>query len=775
MKTCPRCSKTYGDHLEVCPDDQSALVAAGQKVDPLVGQLLAGRYRLEKKIGEGGMGAIYKAVHTEMGRTCAIKLLTLLSPGNDDALARFKREAKMASSIDNQHAVTIYDFGQNEDGNLFLAMEFIDGVALSRLLSEERVLPPARAIEIANQIAEALSAAHARGIIHRDLKPDNIMITRKGNSKDYVKVLDFGIAKTVADDNADNLTKTGFVLGTPVYMSPEQLLGEKLDPRSDIYSLAIIVYEMLSGRLPFEGDNQQSIMMKRITSEPVRISWVAPGISEALEEAVMNGLSRDPATRTRTVEAFAASLRTALQSGTQILGGRSTERLGGGQPPLETKAWAGFETHHDAPGVTSQPPGTRATAVDGAGAGYHVPHGAPSVTDHIAAVNAQPTVVSQQVKPAPVAPPPPLVSSSPAPAHSPSASIASEPAKRRSPLLLGGGALALVLIAIIVYLVVPFGGSGFTLSVVGAPAGSEVFVNGASRGTVAADGTLKVPGLPASTMMVQVKRDGFADFTTSVDGRKGKEQPLEALLLPKEIKYWGSEMILIPAGDFVMGDDNHEANEKPAHKVSVADYYIDKFEVTNAQFREFCDKTGRPRPTSATGVGYEDQPVVGIPWGDAAAYAKWAKKRLPREDEWEKAASWDPATQRKRMWPWGDKPIVANANLSRAEPKLSTVGAYASDVSAYGVHDMGGNAGEWVDAVYEPYEGSSASDPEFGTKNRVVRGGSINNTIEQARTTFRGYLLFEPDKNLPRWLAGIRCAISANDPQIQEFLRSRNR
>ncbi|MEK6300869.1 MAG: bifunctional serine/threonine-protein kinase/formylglycine-generating enzyme family protein [Acidobacteriota bacterium] len=769
MKTCPQCSKTYGDHLQVCPDDQSALVTAGPKADPMVGRLLAGRYRLEKKIGEGGMGAIYKAVHTEMGRTCAIKLLTLLSPGNDDALARFKREAKMASSIDNQHAVTIYDFGQNEDGTLFLAMELIEGVALSRVLAEERALPPARAVHIATQIAEALSAAHARGIIHRDLKPDNIMITRKGASKDYVKVLDFGIAKTVADDTADNLTKTGFVLGTPVYMSPEQLLGEKLDSRSDIYSLAIIVYEMLSGRLPFEGDNQQSIMMKRITSEPVRISWVAPGISEALEEAVMNGLLRDPAARTRTVEAFAASLNTALQSGTQILGGRSTERLGGGQPPRETQAWSGLERHHDGRVVTSQPPATRSTASDNpVSAVYDAPYGAPSVADQIAAVNAQPTVVSQQVKPPPVSHSPAAASS-----PSPSVSIVSEPAKRRSPLLLGGGALALVLVALVGYMVIPFG--GFTLAVNGAPAGSEVFVNGVTRGRVAADGTLKVAGLAANTMMVQVKHEGFADFSASVEGRKGKEQPLEALLLPNAMKYGDGEMILIPAGDFVMGDDNHEPNEKPKHKVTVGDYYIDKFEVTNAQFREFCDKTGRPRPTSATGVGFEDQPVVGIPWGDAAAYAKWAKKRLPREDEWEKAASWDPASPTKRMWPWGDKPIVSNANLSRAEPKLSTVGAYASDVSAYGVHDMGGNAGEWVDAVYEPYEGSSASDPEFGTKNRVVRGGSIDSKIEQARTTFRGYLPFEPDERLPRWLVGIRCAISANAPEIREFLRSRNK
>lgn len=765
MKTCPQCSKTYDDHLQVCPEDRSALVLApSQAIDPMVGLLLAGRYRLDKKIGEGGMGAIYRAVHTEMGRTCAIKLLTHLSPGNDDAVARFKREAKMASRIDSAHAVTIYDFGQSDDGMLFLAMELIDGVALSRLLSQERKLPLARAVNIASQIAEALSAAHALEIIHRDLKPDNIMITRKGAVLDYVKVLDFGIAKTVTEDNADNLTKTGFVLGTPVYMSPEQLLGEKLDPRSDIYSLAIMVYEMLSGRLPFEGDNQQSIMMKRITSEPVRISWVLPGVSEALEQAVMNGLTREPTARTRSVEAFAASLNTALQSGTQIFGGRATEAINDGEPALVTQELAGLETRGEAPAIIAHPPTSRPTPLDSTALSIPQPvlSVAPSVADQIAAVNAQPTQLSAaHVRPLSQRP-------SPAAAH---VSVASEP-KRRSSLVFLGAALVLVAVALVVYLAF-FGGSGFTLIVRGAPAGSEVFVNNVSRGRVAADGTLKVAGLAASAVMVRVSQEGYADFNANVDGRKGEEQPLEALLLPKAFDY-GGPMVLIPAGDFMMGDDNHEPNERPAHKVELPDYYIDKFEVTNAQYREFCDKTSRPYPISATGVGYPDQPVVGIEWGDAAAYARWAKKRLPREEEWEKAASWDPASQSKRVWPWGDKPIEANANLNRAKPKLSPVGAYAADLSAYGIHDMGGNAGEWVDAVYASYEGSQANDPDFGTKNRVVRGGSIHATLEQARATFRGFLPFEPDATSPRWLAGFRCAISASDPRIQEFLRSRN-
>ncbi|MFY9610559.1 MAG: bifunctional serine/threonine-protein kinase/formylglycine-generating enzyme family protein [Blastocatellia bacterium] len=788
MKTCPLCSKTYGDHLQVCPEDQSALVLAGsQPTDPMVGRLLAGRYRLDKKIGEGGMGAIYKAVHTEMGRTCAIKLLTHLSPGNDNAVARFKREAKMASRIDSAHAVTIYDFGQSDDGMLFLAMELIDGVALSRLLSQEGKLPAARAVHIASQIAEALSAAHALEIIHRDLKPDNIMITRKGAALDYVKVLDFGIAKTVTEDNAENLTKTGFVLGTPVYMSPEQLLGEKLDPRSDIYSLAIIVYEMLSGRLPFDGDNQQSIMMKRITSEPVRISWVLPGVSAELERAVMNGLTRESSARTGSVEAFAASLDMALQGGTQILSGRATERINAGQPVLETQEWAGLETRKAGQAVSAPPPATRSKSGDGSLSAQPLANSAaPGVADQIADVNAQPT----QLSAAQVAP----LAQRQAAAAAPM-SVVSEP-KRRSPLLLLGGVIALIVIAIVAYLVLPIGGSGFTLTVRGAPAGSEVFVDNVSRGRVAADGTLRVPGLAPNTVMVRVSQEGYADFNADVDGRKGKEQPLEALLLPKELDYGGAPMVLIPAGDFLMGSDQNLDDEKPQHEVPLSAFYIDKYEVTNAQYKEFCDRERNGQyPETAVEKDYliknPNLPAVGIPYEDAAAYAKWAGKRLPTEEEWEKAASWDPRTQTKHQWPSGDKPGAVSANLGRRQvPKLAAGGTFAGDVSAYGVNDMTANVSEWVDAFYIAYEGNptpnpkpqsrlpdgSIYNPEFGSKYRVVRGGSLASDIEQARTTFRGLVPLEVnEENRKVMLFGIRGAISADDPKIHSFLRARSK
>ncbi|MBI3650580.1 MAG: protein kinase [Acidobacteria bacterium] len=334
-------------------------------IDALIGKDFAGRFRLIEKIGQGGMGAVFKAVHTQMGRTCAIKLLLPMTSDTDSMIARFKREAQMASRIDNPHAVTIYDFGEAEGGMLYLAMEFIEGRHLGQLLAKERPLATDRIVHITAQIAAALSAAHSLGIVHRDLKPENIMITRKGEDADYVKVLDFGIAKPVEDDDKDNLTKTGFVLGTPFYMSPEQLSGERLDARSDVYSLALLVYEMFSGKLPFEGDNSQAIMVKRLLAEPKPLREYVPAMSREVEQAVMNGLERHRDHRTASVEQFAAQLKQAIVA-TQNLSHRSTNSISedggnratvsiGEQPTSFEKSTEFIGSIKDAP-PSSQPP-----------------------------------------------------------------------------------------------------------------------------------------------------------------------------------------------------------------------------------------------------------------------------------------------------------------------------------------------------------------------------------------------------------------------------------
>ncbi|HKP14014.1 MAG TPA: SUMF1/EgtB/PvdO family nonheme iron enzyme [Blastocatellia bacterium] len=791
MKKCPTCSQTYDDRYLVCPSDNTQLIV--DTGDPMLGRLLDNRYRLTCKIGEGGMGAIYQATHTEMGRTCAIKLLAPITSGRDEALARFKREAKMASRIDNPHAVTIYDFGEAESGLLFLAMEFIDGRPLSKLIADLRMLPIDRVAHITDQIAEALNAAHALGIVHRDLKPDNVMITRKGGDADYVKVLDFGIAKTVADDSADHLTKTGFVLGTPVYMSPEQLLGEKLDGRSDIYSLAIIVYEMLSGKLPFVGDNQQAVMMKRITGAPVPLRSIAPQVGEGVERVVMQGLAREPDERVADVLAFADALSNAMHGGTGLLGKGTTRRINDQATDGKTMMWAaGNPTEPDAAKPAA---GHDATLVIDVNSTAQSGPGTKPMTQSPESYQTRPQTANTpplperdpfDLPPASLASslPPPLGLTEPfnPPATQSTPSVATVETPRRRPVaMIAVIAVLIVLAGVAVFLFLPRGGSGLTLTFKNAPPGAQVFINDASRGTVGADGTLKVADITPGQAMIKLTKDGFLDFTRSVTGNKGDEQAIEALMLPLEIDYNNGKMVLIPEGEFLMGSDTGPTDERPAHKVKLPAYYIDKYEVTNEQYKRFCDaERGGKYPVTAIDPNYVTQfpklPVVGITYDDAIEFAKWAGKRLPNEAEWEKAASWDARTGKKRTYPWGDDKNAGSANIGRdKDPHMSPGGTNAGDVSPYGVFDMGGNAGEWIDGIFSPYDGNAAPNADYG-KTRIIRGASMHSPLEEARTTFRGSIGFEiPKEKLPTMLVGIRCAISADDPKIQDHLRARSK
>ena len=239
-------------------------------VDPLVGTTVAGRYRVEKLLGTGGMGAVYRAEHVHMKKTVALKVLHKEFLGVNEVVARFEREAIAAGRIEHANVAPATDFGKLEDGSFYLVLEYIDGKSL-RALIEGGPLPWERAVAIARQVASALSAAHAAGIVHRDLKPDNVMLVPQADGSERVKVLDFGIARvTLADAprDATHLTKVGAVMGTVAYMSPEQALGEDVDERTDLYALGVIVHEMISGRVPFDAGTAAQILAKQITEEP---------------------------------------------------------------------------------------------------------------------------------------------------------------------------------------------------------------------------------------------------------------------------------------------------------------------------------------------------------------------------------------------------------------------------------------------------------------------------------------------------------------------------
>jgi serine/threonine-protein kinase len=280
----------------------------------MIGRLLADRYKVLRTIGEGGMGRVYLAEHVRMGRLSAVKVMSPALAPTDDAIARFNREAANASRISQPNVAAIYDFGETEDGTLYLAMEYVEGETLSAVLRREGPFSPTRAAEITGQIADGLTAAHHLGIVHRDLKPDNILVTRSHDGREWVKIVDFGIAKTTQADAEQNVTSLGVAVGTPEYMSPEQIAGEQLDGRTDLYSLGLVLFNMLTGALPHPALTSKQSLVQRLTARPRTLADVRPNVawSARLQVALDRALAPEPADRFRTVGELAAVVRAAV-------------------------------------------------------------------------------------------------------------------------------------------------------------------------------------------------------------------------------------------------------------------------------------------------------------------------------------------------------------------------------------------------------------------------------------------------------------------------------
>jgi serine/threonine-protein kinase len=316
MKTCPTCQHTYPDDFSLCPRDGARLATQATATEAQLVAGLSRRFRIVRRLGAGGMGTVFLAEQIGVGnRPVALKVLNRKLLDDPELLLRFQNEAASTGRISHMNVVTIYESGQADDGTPYIAMQFLEGESLRQVLKRRGALPLPEVAEILQQAARGLNAAHKLGIIHRDIKPDNIFLTYGDEGELIIKVVDFGIAKL---REASTNTMTGMVLGTPAYISCEQASGmrsEELDARADVYSLGVVVYEMLTGRVPFHSDTPFGYLRKHLMEDPPPFRTVAPalGVPPAVESAIMKALVKDRNQRYASTLDFARALASAAQ------------------------------------------------------------------------------------------------------------------------------------------------------------------------------------------------------------------------------------------------------------------------------------------------------------------------------------------------------------------------------------------------------------------------------------------------------------------------------
>ena len=330
MKHCPLCDKSYGDELSTCALD-GARLSTSPAGDPVVGQVIKGRYRVLRKLGGGGMGAVYLADQLSISRKVALKVLHREFTRDHEFVQRFHQEARLAAALNHPAITTVFDFDQGEDGSLFIVMEYLEGTLLSEVIRRDGALDVGRAVRLGVQIADGLGAAHAAGVIHRDVKPQNIMVLTPG---DRVKLMDFGIAR-MGDTGAAHLTRAGALMGTPHYMAPEQIEGRPITVKTDIYAFGVVLYEMLTGTTPFNAPTSTAVLTKQLREPPAPLRRVRPEVSPLVEQVVMQALEKEPEWRQENMGDLARRLR--------AVGG-----FPAGSPPLSVAA--------PAPAIAPSPP-----------------------------------------------------------------------------------------------------------------------------------------------------------------------------------------------------------------------------------------------------------------------------------------------------------------------------------------------------------------------------------------------------------------------------------
>ena len=729
MKECPTCRCCFPDDVNHCPDDGSETTTSIQG-EPI----LDGRYQLEKRLGQGGMGVVYKARHIFLKTAHAIKVILPDLVGNDPNLVtRFRQEALAAAAIRHQNIIAVTDFGVVRGTMPFLVMEFVQGKSLQEIMADEGAMSPLRAFELIQPVCAGIGAAHRQKIIHRDLKPLNVMVQDDLPVAEGAKILDFGLAKIKSGELLGSFiaAQTTGLMGSPFYMAPEQWSDEPPDARADIYSLGVMFYQMLCGEVPFKGSSIPSIMKKHLTAEVPTLASKGVDVPPQIEAAVRHALEKEPKYRTASAEDFAGELGRAISAASATLKRTGEEEIDqsktivspGSEGP--TIAHKGSRTAFDPLAGTISGAALLEDEAKVRAAREELAREGEARRKYVDDQSKRKTEEEEEKR---------------------KADAERDEERRRLEDLVA--AQTKVLEEKLTQLAATM--SPKTTAVVD-PEATQVQRVGTATGDNSFPGTSahvfpkmdvslvpqKKSSLPLviGLVLVLLVGAGVGGFfllrpktTTPPSGPSnptgGTDNP-DVIIKP--------ELVEIPGGTFQMGRNGSLPQESPAHAVTVKSFVMDKNEVTNAEYAQFVREANYRPPDQWGGikppVGEDLLPVSNVTFDDATAFAAWRSKRdkttyrLPTEEEWEYAAR---NGDRNNLYPWGNTWLANHAATQEAGlNKAQAVGSYREGVNQWGIQDLMGNVWEFTASKASVYKGNPAQLPDQLKDWIVVRGGSF--------------------------------------------------
>ncbi len=753
MKECPACRRCFPDDVNHCPQDGDVTTHS------LLGEpILDARYQLEKRLGQGGMGVVFQARHIFLKTAHAIKVILPDLVGNDPMLVtRFRQEALAAAAIRHPNIIAVTDFGVVRGTMPFLVMEFVNGISLQDMLAEEGTMPPARALEIICAIGAGVAAAHKQNIVHRDLKPLNIMAQNNVPISEGLKILDFGLAKIKSGELLGSFVqaKTSGLMGSPFYMAPEQWSDEEPDSRADIYSLGIILYQMLAGDVPFKGSSIPSIMKKHLTLPPASFQSLGIHVPPRMEAVVRHALEKEVEARIPTVADFLDDLRAAVNSS-------------GAAPPRrrETGSIDPNQTFISPLSPTTTPPGNEQTnlsqpafdslagtinsaALDGEvreeiSTAAEAHRWEQEQRDRVAreeiAREAEARRAAEAERVRKRKEEEDRLAKEKADREEQErkhreqldrvARQASDLEERLSRLATSMPPHATVIDPEATQISQKIkreqvGNNSFSGDAAVIDRSQQRFVEVAPKPKInpmlfvgaAVVALLLVGG--AIGAYVLLKPNPSPPITNN-DGPVNNPSPKPPV-----------ELVLIPGGTFGMGRNDGAPQERPQHQVTVQPFLMDRTEVTNEEYEEFVRDSnyegpshwlrGKPLPLQ------EKWPVVNVSARDAEAFAAWRSRRdgvayrLPTEEEWEYAAR---SGGVYKLYPWGDRWEDKRAVVKAADARR--VGSIPEGANSWGVVDLIGNVWEWTSSKASLYQGNSRVITSQYKEWVVARGGAYS-------------------------------------------------